>query len=99
MNLFLEFEPSSNTIVLPIGISFFTFQQIAYLADLKKKRAPLYGLLDYSVFISFFPQLIAGPIVRHSEFMPQLMESPLRDGLSERLSRGLTLFTIGLAKK
>ena len=99
MSVFLDFEPSSNAIVLPIGISFFTFQQIAYLVDLKKKRAPLYGLLDYSVFISFFPQLIAGPIVRHSEFMPQLMKSPLRDGLSERLSRGLTLLTIGLAKK
>jgi len=86
-------------IILPLGISFFTFQQISYLIDLRRKRAPEYGLLDYALYISFFPQLIAGPIVRHHELIGQFVLDPFRQGMGERIGRGLTLLAIGLAKK
>jgi len=59
-------------IILPLGISFFTFQQISYLADRQKGTGPLYGFREYCLYVSFFPQLIVGPIVRHNEFIPQL---------------------------
>ena len=87
------------SIVLPLGISFFTFQQIAYLADLRAGRARAYRLLDYALFVAFFPQLVAGPIVRHNELIGQFAFDPLRPGLAERLSRGAVLVIIGLAKK
>ncbi|WP_425403933.1 MBOAT family O-acyltransferase [Hwanghaeella sp.] len=86
-------------IVLPLGISFFTFQQISYLADLRKGKAPVYGLADYALYVSFFPQLIAGPIVRHDELIHQFDAYPNRDGLSERLMRGAALLLIGVSKK
>ncbi len=86
-------------IILPLGISFFTFQQISYLVDLRRGGAPIYRFADYALYVMFFPQLIAGPIVRHNEIVFQYAASPLRDGLYERLSRGLTLFTVGLLKK
>ncbi len=86
-------------IILPLGISFFTFQQISYLVDVSRNKAPLYGFREYCLYVSFFPQLIAGPIVRHDEFIFQLERSPLREGLAERLSRGSTLLVIGLIKK
>jgi D-alanyl-lipoteichoic acid acyltransferase DltB (MBOAT superfamily) len=86
-------------IILPLGISFFTFQQISYLADRHKGDAPLYGFREYFVYIAFFPQLIAGPIVRHNQFIYQLKEAPTRNGLHERLSRGATMLAIGLFKK
>jgi D-alanyl-lipoteichoic acid acyltransferase DltB (MBOAT superfamily) len=86
-------------LILPLGVSFFTFQQISYLVDLKRGTAPLYPLERYATYILFFPQLIAGPIVRHNELIPQFEASPLRDGLCERLSRGGLLFILGLLKK
>ncbi len=86
-------------IILPLGISFFTFQQISYLADRYKGEAPEYGFREYFLYVSFFPQLIAGPIVRHNELIYQLESSPRRDGMHERLSRGATLLAIGLVKK
>lgn len=85
--------------VLPLGISFFTFQQISYLVDLHRGSAPTYRFEEYAAYVSFFPQLIAGPIVRHNQLIPQFDESPLRDGLHERLSRGAVLFILGLVKK
>ena len=93
------FERERWNIVLPLAISFFTFQQISYLVDLGRGRAPVHGLRDYALYVSFFPQLIAGPIVRHHEIIPQFELDPRRDGLYQRLGRGLTLFAIGLAKK
>lgn len=86
-------------IILPLGISFFTFQQISYLADRYRGNAPTYGFREYFLYVSFFPQLIAGPIVRHNELIYQLDLSPRRAGLDERLSRGATLLAIGLVKK
>ncbi len=87
------------SIILPLGISFFTFQQISYLVDLRRGDGPVYSFADYALYIMFFPQLIAGPIVRHNEIIFQYAASPLREGLHERLSRGLTLLTVGLLKK
>ena len=86
------------TIVLPIGISFFTFQQVAYLVDIYRGEAVAQDPLRYALFVTFFPQLIAGPIVHHREFMPQLSDLDQRPFLPD-LAIGLTIFTIGLAKK
>jgi alginate O-acetyltransferase complex protein AlgI len=58
-------------IVLPLGISFFTFQQISYLLDLRRGQAPVYPFGQYALYVTFFPQLIAGPIVRHNELIGQ----------------------------
>ena len=87
------------SIVLPLGISFFTFQKISYLVDLRRGDRHVYGLLEFAAFVTFFPQLIAGPLVRHNEIIPQFDLPPRRPELWENLSRGAALFTIGLAKK
>lgn len=94
-----SFHHDSWNIVLPLGISFFTFQQISYLIDHQRGDAPPYSFRQYFLYIAFFPQLIAGPIVRHNEFIFQLVQSPKREGLEERLSRGVTLFFVGMCKK
>ncbi|TBW39363.1 MBOAT family protein [Azotobacter chroococcum] len=86
-------------IVLPLGISFFTFQQIAYLVDSYHGKTKEYDLLNYMLFITFFPQLIAGPIVHHKELMPQF-ESRWNLGKRYRnIALGLLIFSIGLFKK
>ena len=87
-------------IVLPIGISFFTFQQIAYLADIyTKKHDPTgQGTLHYGLFVCFFPQLVAGPIVHHREMMPQFAAGG-REVRWDCIYRGLIALSIGLAKK
>lgn len=86
-------------IVLPLGISFFTFQQLSYLVDLKRGAAPLYSLRRYALYVTFFPQLIAGPIVRHNEILPQFEQSIGQDVLAKRISQGILLFTLGVIKK
>ena len=86
-------------LALPLAISFFTFQQIAYLVDVSRNETRPYRLQDYALFVAFFPQLIAGPIVHHREMMPQfakLAEAPV---MAVNLIVGLTLFAIGLFKK
>lgn len=86
-------------ILLPIGISFFTFEIISYLVDLGWHGAPRYPLRRFMLFVAFFPRLIAGPIVRHHEILPQFDLDPLREGLAERIAKGATLLVIGLTKK
>ncbi|MDT7950336.1 MAG: MBOAT family O-acyltransferase [Acetobacteraceae bacterium] len=86
-------------IILPLGVSFFTFQKISYLVDLRRGDRHFYGLLEFFAFVTFFPQLIAGPIVRHNELMPQWRLDPHGPALWSFLSRGFVLFTIGFAKK
>jgi len=89
---------SALSIVLPVGLSFFTFQTMSYTFDIyRKKLTPSDSFLKYALFISFFPQLVAGPIVRASEFLPQLEKKVLM--LSENLKQGLTYIGWGLAKK
>ncbi len=83
---------------LPIGISFYTFQQIAYVADSYRRATGGYSFVKHLLFISFFPQLIAGPIVHHAEMMPQFdRDRPARRNLN--LAIGLGIFSIGLFKK
>jgi alginate O-acetyltransferase complex protein AlgI len=86
-------------IVLPLGISFFTFTQIAYLVDTMRGNAKEYSLLNYALFVTFFPHLLAGPIIHHKEMMPQfdyLRNKVLNYG---SISQGLVLFFVGLFKK
>ena len=85
-------------IVLPLAISFFTFQQIAYLVDVYRNEAHEYSALHYALFVTFFPQLIAGPIVHHKEMLPQFTDSTRRDQLDD-LAVGASIFVIGLFKK
>ena len=88
-----------SSLLLPIGISFFTFQLVSYLIDVRRGNATPYPLKSILLYISFFPHLIAGPIVRHNELLPQFETDPFRPGLSERLGKGAALFIVGLAKK
>ncbi|MFM9942126.1 MAG: MBOAT family O-acyltransferase [Hyphomicrobiaceae bacterium] len=86
-------------IVLPIGISFFTFQIVSYFIDAGRGEAPRYSFRRYALVILLFPHLIAGPIVRHVELVPQFDANPRRHGLAERLSRGMALFLVGFLTK
>jgi alginate O-acetyltransferase complex protein AlgI len=86
-----------GVILLPLGISFFIFQKIAYLADSYKGETSSYTPLEFTLFVLYFPQLIAGPIVHHSELIPQIRKC-LRISATD-LSAGLLLFTLGLLKK
>ena len=85
-------------VILPLAISFFTFQQIAFLVDAFRGEAGRPRLQDYTLFVCFFPQLVAGPIVTHRELLPQLRRRDLGPTAS-RLAPGLTLFLAGLVKK
>ncbi len=86
-------------VVLPLGISFFTFTQIAYLIDLRQGIAKQQGLLPYTVFVTFFPHLIAGPIIHPREIMPQLEPERLGSLRSDDMALGLSWFIMGLGKK
>jgi alginate O-acetyltransferase complex protein AlgI len=86
-------------IVLPIGISFFSFQLISYLVDCLRGNARIYAFRPFALFVLLYPHLIAGPIVRHNELVPQFSLDPRRDGMWRRIGIGLVIFTIGFAKK
>ncbi|WP_259369230.1 MBOAT family O-acyltransferase [Komagataeibacter europaeus] len=86
-------------IVLPLGLSFFVFQKISYLVDLGRGQARVYRLADFMEFVTFFPQLVAGPIVRHNELIPQFDASPRNAAMWENLGRGGLLLLVGLGKK
>ena len=90
---------SVGDIVLPLAISFFTFQQITYLIDAAKGKTSEYNFLDYCLFVTFFPQLIAGPIVHHKDMMPQFANRKVFGLTAQNLAIGLTFFAIGLFKK
>lgn len=86
-------------ILLPLGISFFTFTQIGYLIDMQQGVVKENNLLNYAVFVTFFPHLIAGPILHNREIMPQFSKAATYRASYENLSIGIVIFTIGLAKK
>lgn len=87
-------------IVLPLGISFFTFQQIAYLVDAYRSEADQsYCFTDYALFVAFFPQLIAGPIVHHKDLITQFKNKEIYQSNAANLAIGITIFAIGLFKK
>lgn len=88
-----------KNVVLPLGISFFTFQQISYLVDTYRGGTKDYGFIEYALFVAYFPQLIAGPIVLHKEMIPQFRDKKRRRVNYRNLSHGLYIFSIGLFKK
>jgi alginate O-acetyltransferase complex protein AlgI len=92
-------EASLPQIVLPLGISFFTFQQIAYLVDVARGEPAERDVVRYALFVTFFPQLIAGPIVHFKQMMPAFDALPRRQDHALDLAVGLSIFAIGLAKK
>jgi alginate O-acetyltransferase complex protein AlgI len=88
-----------GAIILPLGISFFTFEQISFLVDVRRGNAHPSDLLRYAVFVSFFPRVVAGPILRFREIIPQLEERGRWAAIGENLMVGLSIFAIGLVKK
>lgn len=86
-------------IALPLGISFFTFQQIGFVVDSYKGDVPKQKFIEYALFVSFFPQLIAGPIVNHDEMLPQFSDTKNRKINVENMYLGARAFIYGLAKK
>lgn len=86
-------------IILPLAISFFTFQQIAYLVDSYREETREYDFLNYALFVTFFPQLIAGPIVHHKEMMPQFASKWNLVKRYRNIALGLFIFSMGLFKK
>lgn len=90
----LRFDP-----FLPLAISFYTFQKIAYLVDAYKTRKAEHDLVDFSLFVMFFPQLIAGPIVRHEEIIPQIKRAVNQSIKPILVAAGLSLVAVGLFKK
>ncbi len=93
----LNIEPLN--LLLPLAISFFTFQQIAYLVDSYRNETKEYDFLNYALFVTFFPQLIAGPIVHHKEMMPQFASKWNLVKKYKNIALGLFIFSIGLFKK
>ncbi|HIP11231.1 MAG TPA: MBOAT family protein [Arcobacter sp.] len=86
-------------LALPLAISFFTFQQIAYLVDSYRGETKEYDFLNYAIFVTFFPQLIAGPIVHHKEMMPQFANIKNKVKNYKNIATGLFIFSMGLFKK
>lgn len=99
MNVVLRQDFALVPIVLPLGISFYTFQQVSFIIDSYKKTAEKYTLDEYALFVSFFPQLIAGPIVLHNEIIPQFRDKTRRKIDYNNIYDGLQYFALGLAKK
>ncbi|MEN6337424.1 MAG: MBOAT family O-acyltransferase [Phycisphaerales bacterium] len=90
--------PPRFNIILPVGISFYTFQTLSYTLDIYRRRAkPWHSFLDYTLYVTFFPQLVAGPIVRAADFLPQC-DTPKR-ATANQFGWGLMLMVIGLFEK
>ena len=94
----IEWQAPAWDIILPVGISFYTFQTLSYTLDVYLRRAaPATSLLDFSLFVTFFPQLVAGPIVRPTDLMPQFAAP--RTATAQQMTWGLMLMTLGLFEK
>jgi D-alanyl-lipoteichoic acid acyltransferase DltB (MBOAT superfamily) len=99
INLVFDAGISPKNIVLPLAISFFTFNQITYLVDIYKGKTEGYDFLRYALFVTFFPHLIAGPLVHYKEMMPQFASKWTLVRNYKNITSGLFLFSIGLFKK
>ena len=88
-----------KNILLPLGISFFTFQQFSFLISVYKKEEKIEDIVNYALFVTFFPQLVAGPIVLYGEMMPQFVDEKNRKFNMDNFSKGVYMFCIGLFKK
>ena len=96
---FVGDAPALLHLALPLGISFFTFTQIAYLVDVYRRKAQEPVLANYALFVTFFPHLLAGPILHHSEMMPQFADKSNKRPQWDNIAAGAFLLTIGLVKK
>lgn len=99
INVLFKTDFALKHILLPLGISFFTFQQVSFVIDSYKQEVPSYKILDYALFVTFFPQLIAGPIVSHDEIVPQFEDLQNKKLNFDNFAKGIYAFTLGLAKK
>lgn len=99
MNRFFHTDFTLHNILLPLGISFFTFQQVSYVVDAYRGEVQKYSFLQYASFVAYFPQLIAGPIVTHDELIPQFMDESKKHFNWNNFARGMFMFALGLGKK
>ncbi|HHH37784.1 MAG TPA: MBOAT family protein, partial [Epsilonproteobacteria bacterium] len=99
LNTLLHTQLDLLHLALPLAISFYTFQQIAYLVDSYRNETKEYDFLNYAVFVTFFPQLSAGPIVHHAEMMPQFSRKKNKLVSYHNIALGLFVFAMGLFKK
>ena len=99
LNAFLGKDIAFTRLLLPVGISFFTFQQIAWLVESFRKETEGYGVWDYFLCTVYFPKIAMGPILLHGEFIPQLREPRRRKADSGHLAEGLMILAVGLFKK
>ena len=99
MNALFRQSWALKHIVLPMGISFYTFQQISFIVDRMWGKAEHYNVLDYAAFVTYFPQLVAGPIVQHSDLVPQFQDMSRKKFNWSSFTRGVSLFIMGLSKK
>ena len=99
VNVVFRTDFALHHIVLPLGISFFTFQQLSFVIDAYKGELPDYNFVDYACFVTYFPQLVAGPIVTHDELVPQFMDTSKKSFDWDNFTQGLYAFVLGLSKK
>ncbi len=99
VNVLMQADSTLSSVVLPLGISFFTFTQIAFLVDCNRNNVSHNNFCNYLLFVTYFPHLIAGPILHHKEMMPQFSTMHEKVGRADLLSVGLTVLIIGLFKK
>ncbi|CAA9891395.1 Peptidoglycan O-acetyltransferase [Candidatus Methylobacter favarea] len=99
LNHFAGTSLSIGEVILPLGISFFTFTQIAFLVDTCQGKAKEFNFVHYLLFVTYFPHLIAGPVLHHTEMMPQFAKRNVCHINWDNVSVGLSIFVLGLAKK
>ena len=99
INLIFQKNLPLHHLLLPLGISFFTFQQISFIIDTYQGQVEKHDLCTYALFVTYFPQLIAGPIVTHDELIPQFKDQTRRQVDWHHIAQGSYLFVLGLAKK
>lgn len=100
MNILFREDWALKHIALPLGISFFTFQQVSYVVDCYREKDVIsYKFIEYAAYVTFFPQLVAGPIVMHSELVPQMCDKTKKKINYENMSLGLYALAMGLGKK
>lgn len=99
LNFLFQTNFEIKKVLLPLGISFFTFQQLSFIVDNYKGNIKSYTFRQYALFVVFFPQLIAGPIVMHNETIPQFEDETKKKFCFENFSKGIMAFSFGLAKK
>lgn len=97
LNHHLGFSFKISTIILPLGISFYTFQQLAYIVDAYKSKVHPCTFSEYLLFVIYFPQLVAGPIVHYADILPQFRKTKTVDW--DSMYKGIMVFSFGLVKK